>query len=103
MLCSTILILLIHLGLWSLNEDWHIYKIVKPVVFSGVVVLLLTSLTCLMVKIMYGENQIQNWKFDIYMKQWNTEVDRSWCRGAWLPVAPEIWYLLIEYLINISI
>ena len=38
-----------------------------------------------MVKIMSGENQIRNWKFHIYVKQWNTDVDRSWCGGAWLP------------------
>ena len=63
------------------------------------------SLTFLtqMVKIMCGENQIRNWKCNIYIKQWNTEVARSWCGGARLPVAPEIWYLLMEYLINISI
>ena len=28
-----------------------------------------------MVKIMCGKNQIRNSKFDIYIKQWNTEVD----------------------------
>ena len=43
MLCSTILILLIHLGLWSLNEDWYIYKIVEPVILTAVVFLVLAS------------------------------------------------------------
>ena len=43
MLCSTILVLLIHLGLWSLNEDWHIYKIVEPVILTAVVFLVLAS------------------------------------------------------------
>ena len=38
MLCSTFLILLIHLGL---NEGWHIYKIVEPVVSIAVVFLVL--------------------------------------------------------------
>ena len=39
MLCSTFLDLLIHLGLRSLNEDWQIYKIVEPVIFTAVVFL----------------------------------------------------------------
>ena len=39
MLCSTLLVLLIHLGPWSLNEGWYIYKIVEPIIFTGVVVL----------------------------------------------------------------
>ena len=43
MLCSTFLVLLIHLGSWFLNEDWHIYKIVKPVILTGVVFLVLAS------------------------------------------------------------
>ena len=43
MLCSTFLVLLIHLGPWSLNEGWHIYKIVEPVVFTGAVFLVLAS------------------------------------------------------------
>ena len=43
MLCSTFLVLLIHLGSSSLNEGWHIYKIVKPVVLIGVVFLMLAS------------------------------------------------------------
>ena len=43
MLCSTFLVLLIHLGPWSLNEDWHIYKIVEPVVLTGVVFPVLAS------------------------------------------------------------
>ena len=37
MLCSTSLVLSIHLG--SLNEGRHIYKIVEPVIFTGVVFL----------------------------------------------------------------
>ena len=41
MLCSKFLVLLIHLG--SLNEGWHIYKIVEPVVFTAVVFLMLAS------------------------------------------------------------
>ena len=41
MLCSTFLVLLIHPGLWSLNEGWHIYKIVEPVILIGVVFLVL--------------------------------------------------------------
>ena len=41
MLCSTFLVLLIHLGPWSLNEGWHIYKIVKPVILTSVVVFLM--------------------------------------------------------------
>ena len=43
MLCSTFLVLLIHLGPWSLNEGWHIYKIVEPVILTAVVFLVLTS------------------------------------------------------------
>ena len=43
MLCSIFLVLLIRLGPWSPNEGWHIYKIVEPVVFTGVVFLLLAS------------------------------------------------------------
>ena len=43
MLCSTFLVLLIHLGLWSLNDGRHIYKIVEPVVLTGVVFLVLAS------------------------------------------------------------
>ena len=43
MLCSTFLILLIHLGPWSLNESWQIYKIVEPVVLTDVVFLALAS------------------------------------------------------------
>ena len=34
MLCSRFLLLLIHPG--SLNEDRHIYKIVEPVILTGV-------------------------------------------------------------------
>ena len=34
-LCSTFLVLLIHPGTWSLNEGWHIYKIVEPVILAG--------------------------------------------------------------------
>ena len=41
MLRSTFLILLIHLG--SLNEGWHIYKIVAPVILTDVVLLVLAS------------------------------------------------------------
>ena len=41
MLCSTFLVLSIHLGPSSLNEDWQIYKIVKPVIFTAVVFLTL--------------------------------------------------------------
>ena len=43
MLCSTFLVLLIHLGPWSLNEGWHIYKIVELIILTGVVFLVLTS------------------------------------------------------------
>ena len=43
MLCSAFLILLIHLGSWSLNETWQIYKIVEPVVLTGVIFLVLAS------------------------------------------------------------
>ena len=45
MLRSTFLVLLIHLG--SLNEGWHIYKIVKPVILTGVVFLVLINLSIL--------------------------------------------------------
>ena len=41
MLCGTFLLLLIQLGPSSLNEDWHIYKIVEPVVLTAVVILVL--------------------------------------------------------------
>ena len=41
MLCSAFLVLLIHLG--SLNEGWHIYKIVEPVILTAVVFLVLAS------------------------------------------------------------
>ena len=43
MLRSIFLVLLIHLWPWSLNEGWHIYKIVEPVIFTGVVFLILAS------------------------------------------------------------
>ena len=43
MLYSTFLVLLIHLWPWSLNEDWHIYKIVEPDVLTGVAFLVLAS------------------------------------------------------------
>ena len=43
MLYSTFLVLLIHLSPWSLNEDWHIYKIVEPVILIGVAFLVLAS------------------------------------------------------------
>ena len=43
MLWSTFLVLLIHLGPWSLNKGWHIYKIVEPVILSGVIFLVLAS------------------------------------------------------------
>ena len=43
MLCSTFLVLLIHLGSWSLNEGWHIYKIVEPVILTGVIFLVSAS------------------------------------------------------------
>ena len=43
MLCSISLVLLIHLRPWSLNEGWHIYKIVEPVVSTGVVFLVIAS------------------------------------------------------------
>ena len=36
MLCSTFLVLLIHLGPRSLKEGWQIYKIVEPVIFTAV-------------------------------------------------------------------
>ena len=43
MLCRTFLVLLIHLRPWSLNEGWHIYKIVEPVILTGVAFLVLAS------------------------------------------------------------
>ena len=43
MLCSTFLVSLIHLEPWSLNEDWHVYKIVEPIILTGVVFLVLES------------------------------------------------------------
>ena len=43
MLCSTFLVLLIHLGPWSLNEGWHIYKIVELVILIAMVFLLASS------------------------------------------------------------
>ena len=43
MLCSTFLVLLIHLGSWPPNEGWHIYKIVEPVILIGVAFLVLAS------------------------------------------------------------
>ena len=43
MLYSTFLVLLIHLAPWSLNENWHIYKIVEPVILTAVVFLVLAS------------------------------------------------------------
>ena len=33
------MVLLIHLGLWSLNEGWHIYKIVEAVILIAVIFL----------------------------------------------------------------
>lgn len=41
MLCDTFLVLLIRLELRSLNEGWHIREIVKPIICTGVVVLVL--------------------------------------------------------------
>ena len=41
MLYSRLLVLLIHLG--SLNEGWHIYKIVEPAILTAVVVLALSN------------------------------------------------------------
>ena len=43
MLCSTFLLFLIHLAVGSLNEGWHIYKIVEPVVSTAVAFLALAS------------------------------------------------------------
>ena len=43
MLYSTFLELLIHLESWSLNEGWHVYKIVEPVILTGVVFPVLAS------------------------------------------------------------
>ena len=43
MLYNTFLVLLIHLGPSSLNEGWHIYKIVEPVILTAVVFLALAS------------------------------------------------------------
>ena len=36
MLCSTFLVLWIHLRPWSLNEGWQIYKIVEPAISTGI-------------------------------------------------------------------
>ena len=33
------MVLLIHLGLWSLNEGWHIYKIVEADILTVVIFL----------------------------------------------------------------
>ena len=44
MLYSTLLVLLIHLRPWSLNEGQHIYKIVEPIVLTGMVFLVLESI-----------------------------------------------------------
>ena len=41
MLRNTFLVSLIHPGF--LNESWHIYKIVEPVILTALVFLLLTS------------------------------------------------------------
>ena len=43
MLRSTVLVLSIHLGPWSLNEGWQIYKIVEQVIFTAVVFLVSAS------------------------------------------------------------
>ena len=43
MLRSTFLVLLIHLGPWFLNEGWHVYKIIEPVILTDVVFLVLAS------------------------------------------------------------
>ena len=43
MSCSIFLVLLIHLGTWSLNEGWHIFKIVESVILTAVVILVLAS------------------------------------------------------------
>ena len=43
MLRSTFLLFLIHLAVGSLNEGWHIYKIVEPVVSTAVAFLALAS------------------------------------------------------------
>ena len=43
MLCSILLVLLIHLRPWSLNEGWHVYKIVETVTLTGVIFLVLAS------------------------------------------------------------
>ena len=43
MLCGIFLVLLIHLGPWSLNEAQQIYKIVEPVILTDVVFLVLVS------------------------------------------------------------
>ena len=43
MLRRTFLVLLIHLGPWSLKEGWHIYKIVEAAVLTGVAFLVLAS------------------------------------------------------------
>lgn len=49
-----------------------------------------------MVKMMYGENQIRNWKFKIYTIQSNTKMDRLGCGDAWQQVVPDIWYSLMD-------
>ena len=43
MSCSRFLVLLIHLGPWSLKESWHVYKIAEPVISIGVAFLVLAS------------------------------------------------------------
>ena len=55
MLCSTFLVLLIHLGPWSLKEGWHIYKIVETVTLTGMVFLALS---------------IEDWDETLYLIQW---------------------------------
>ena len=37
------MVLLIHLGSWSLNDVWHIYKILEPIILTAVVFLMLAS------------------------------------------------------------
>ena len=44
MLCSIFLVLLIRLiRPWSLNEGWHVYKIVETLILTSVVFLVLAS------------------------------------------------------------
>ena len=43
MLRSTFLVLLTHLGPWSLNEGRHVYEIVELVIWTAVVFLALAS------------------------------------------------------------